>query len=148
MHDENTKNGNRTIVMVDFMLYDYNSHEVGPAKEFCDRLGFMFNVRQGNTAHAGEPGAASGSAGASAVLCDWLWKVLTINWNGDVFPCCDYVVWSDMPEYKRIVPGSVNIAEIWNGEVAVTNRKRHRTIGRTAVPVCANCRRNSITFKY
>lgn len=146
---ENITNGNKTIVMIDFIKYDYNVHEILPAKEFCDRLGFMFNVRKGNTAHC--DGASEADCTLSEPvesLCDWPWKVLTINWNGDVFPCCDYVVWTNLPAYRRISPGAVNIRDIWNGEAAVRNRKIHSTLGRKAIPVCSRCDRSSITFKY
>lgn len=150
LQSENAANGNKTIIMVDFIEYDYNVHEILPAKEFCERLGFMFNVRQGNMAHSDEIPVSSSSASSEVTetLCDWPWKVLTINWNGDVFPCCDYVVWSNLPAYRRISPGSVNIREIWNGEAAVRNRNIHCKLGRKAIPVCARCNRNSITFKY
>lgn len=145
----NTARGNKTIVMVDFIEYDYNVAEILPAKDFCERLGFMFNVRKGNTSHSdGTPGTTAVPVNSVATLCDWPWKVLTINWNGDVFPCCDYVVWSNLPPYRRITPGSVNIKELWNGEVAVRNRKVHCTLGRKAIPVCSHCNRSSITFKY
>lgn len=150
LQSENSTNGNKTIVMIDFIQYDYNQHEILPAKEFCDRLGFMFNVRKGNVAHSGDdsPEAVSIPFETTEVLCDWPWKVLTINWNGDVFPCCDYVVWTNLPSYRRITPGAVNIREIWNGEAAIRNRKVHCMIGRTAIPVCSHCNRSSITFKY
>lgn len=149
LQGENSTHGNKTIVMIDFIKYDYNQHEILPAKEFCDRLGFMFNVRKGNVAHGDDtPEASSTLFEPSETLCDWPWKVLTINWNGDVFPCCDYVVWTNLRPYRRITPDSVNIREIWNGEAAVKNRKIHCTQGRKAIPVCSHCNRNSINFKY
>lgn len=150
LSDEVVRHGSRTIVMVDFMQYEYNLHEIVPAKEFCDELGFMFNVRKGNTAHlhdAEDPEKVQMNA-ASEVVCDWPWKVLTINWNGDLFPCCDYVVWTKLPKYTRIRAGAVNIEEVWNGEAAMQNRKAHATTGRKSIPVCSHCNRNSITFKY
>lgn len=145
----NERCGNKTIIMVDFMLYDYNSHEIPAAREYCRQLGFMFNVRQGNTAHLDERDTESSPPDVGSIpVCDWPWKVLTINWNGDVFPCCDYVVWSNVSAYRRIAPGSVGIAEVWNGEAANRNRKIHSTIGRSGIPICSGCSRNSITFKY
>lgn len=145
----NRANGNKTIVMVDFIRYDYNQHEILAAKEFCDRLDIMFNVRKGNTAHSDDrPDGADTPSAAAETVCDWPWKILTINWNGDVYPCCDYVVWSGLASYRRISPGDVNIREIWNGDMALRNRKVHCTLGRKAIPVCSRCSRNSITFKY
>lgn len=149
LHAENSANGNKTIVMIDFIQYNYNQHEILPAKEFCNRLGFMFNVRQGNTAHSDDtPETVNNRVEPTETLCDWPWKVLTINWNGDVFPCCDYVVWTNLNPYRQIAPGAVNIRDIWNGAAAVRNRKIHRTQGRKAIPVCSRCSRNSINFKY
>lgn len=146
---ENSNNGNKTILMIDFIEYDYNQHEILSAKIFCEQLGFMFNVRQGNIAHSNDtPEESDTLFEPTETLCDWPWKVLTINWNGDVFPCCDYVVWTNLRSYKKITPGSVNIREIWNGEAAVKNRKIHCNQGRKAIPVCSRCNRNSINFKY
>lgn len=148
----NARNGNKTIVMVDFMQYDYNLHEILPAREFCTALGFMFNVRRGNPAHSSVDAHASTSTDAVPAkipLCDWPWKVLTINWNGDVFPCCDYVVWSNNSAFSRLTSGdTTKILDIWNGKAAMHYRKIHCTVGRKAIPVCAQCIRSSITFKY
>lgn len=148
----NARNGNKTIVMVDFMQYDYNSHEILPAREFCTSLGFMFNVRRGNSAHSTDDAhnsTASLDTPEKIPLCDWPWKVLTINWNGDVFPCCDYVVWSNDSAFSRLTPGgNTKIMDIWNGKAARNYRKIHCTVGRKAIPVCAQCNRSSITFKY
>lgn len=150
--EKNIKNGNKTVVLVDFMHYDYNEHEIELARHFFTDMGFMFNVRKGNTANTDNTDNTEinilKESPSSIPLCDWPWKVLTINWNGDVFPCCDYVVWTNLAPYRRMTPDAVNIREIWNGETAIKNRKVHSTLGRKAIPVCSHCNRSSITFKY
>lgn len=145
----NDRLGSRSIIMIDFIYYDYNEAEIFPAKAFFEDLGFMFNLRKGNVSHMeGVVPATVLPTTESLPVCDWPWKILTINWNGDVFPCCDYVVWSGMSAYRRLTTGDVDIAEIWNGPKARVYRKIHCSEGRSAIPICTDCKRSSVTFKY
>lgn len=146
----NRQQGGNVILMLDFMSYDFNAHEVDAARSFCDEHGIMFNVRPGLTRHMGLADAPppQTAAGKDVGVCDWPWKTLTVNWNGDVFPCCDYVVWSGMPAYKRITVGDIGIRALWNGPQARANRAVHARRGRAAIDVCRECTRCGITFKY
>lgn len=151
------KEGNyRTLVMLDFVVYQYNHQELEAARQFCEEHGFVFNTRPGNLFHL-EDDHADLLANEKPPhnlelplkdLCEWPWQVMTINWNGDVFPCCDYVVWNDIEPLARFEAGETDLAGIFNGDSAVKNRSLHATQGRKAIDICSACPRTSTAFKY
>ena len=136
------------IVMVDYILYKHNAHEMNLFKQFAKDLGFMFSVRPGNPLQLEGEEEQYKKQLPIDIPCDWLWKVLTINWNGDIFPCCDYVIWSDIRGYGKFVPGETNILKIWNGPDAVQMRKSHRERGRRDILICSKCPRRGVEFKF
>lgn len=136
------------LIMLDYILYDHNKHEMAAAKAFCDELGIMFNIRKGyikGLEHI-EPAAAP-EPDMSKVVCDWLWTVLTVDWNGSIYPCCDCVTFSKAPSFGTFEPGKTNILELWNGPRIVGMRNTHITKGRTPIPVCKDCTRVGVMFK-
>jgi radical SAM protein with 4Fe4S-binding SPASM domain len=145
----NRERGAGVVLMLDFMLYEYNTHEVEEVREFCRKLGIVFNVRPGNTRNIEVSVDYQKKRPKTRIpVCDWPWKVLTINWNGDVYPCCDYVVWGGLEPYKRLKAGEKGIEELWNGKVARKIRKTHAKQGRGAIGICKNCTRTGVAFKY
>jgi radical SAM protein with 4Fe4S-binding SPASM domain len=74
--------------------------------------------------------------------------VLAVNWDGALYPCCDFPLWSDAVPYARYRLGETSIAEVWNGPEARKVRRLHARAGRSSVPVCAGCRRRGTAFKY
>ncbi len=137
------------IVMVDYILYMHNAHEVELFRKFAKDLGFMFSIRSGNP-HGMEGREEKQHKGGLpvGVPCDWLWKVLTINWNGDILPCCDYVTWSGVKGYGRFFTNNTNLSNIWNGTDAVNMRRVHRKQGRAPIPICSKCPRMGVEFKF
>ena len=136
------------LVMLDFIHYTYNAHEIETVRQFCQENGFVFNLR---------PGITTGLKGVEPVqppkkntdkLCDWPWKVLSINWNGDIFPCCNYVLWSEVRPYARFELGRTRVAEVWNGSSARAYRAVHIEQGRKGIPICADCTVEGVYFKY
>ena len=83
------------------------------------------------------------------VPCDWLWSVLTVDWNGSIFPCCDCVTFSGVDPFGVFKPaaGGLNILELWNGPRIVAMRDTHLTKGRSPIPVCSDCTRIGVMFK-
>jgi radical SAM protein with 4Fe4S-binding SPASM domain len=146
----NRERGAGVLLMLDFMLYEYNTHEVEEVREFCRKLGIVFNIRPGNTRNieVAVDFQKKGRPRAAVPVCDWPWKVLTVNWNGDVFPCCDYVIWGGLKPYRRLNVGEKSIEKLWNGKEARKIRKTHAKIGRSAIEICKNCTRTGVAFKY
>lgn len=140
----------RLLVLVDYILYKHNAHQVEQFRAFANELGFLFSVRPGN------PLGMEGQEDvqpvqfpfAQDIPCDWLWKVLTVNWNGDMLPCCDYVVWGGADGYGNFVPDQTDVNEVWNGPRIVSMRKIHREQGRSPIPICSKCNRVGVEFKY
>jgi pyruvate-formate lyase-activating enzyme len=137
------------VLLVDFIGYAYNEHEREAMREFCDGLGVPMNVRPGNLRglEEDEPPRAAPPLPLT-VPCDWLWKVLSVNWNGDLFPCCDFPLWSGSRAYATYRVGETSVAGVWNGPLARELRRLHATDGRSTVPVCAACHRRGTAFKY
>jgi radical SAM protein with 4Fe4S-binding SPASM domain len=147
----NKEGAHRCVIMLDYIYYKHNAHELAMFQDFCDRLGIMLNLRQGNIKQMEEtePGFGQPSSAPEHLpACVWLWEVLSINWNGDMLPCCDYVVWSLSRPYAAYQTGKTRIADIWNGDEAKKLRAIHRARGRKSIPICAECQRQGIAFKY
>ena len=72
----------------------------------------------------------------------------TIDWDGSIFQCCEYVVRTGVDPYTVFKPEKSNIAEIWNGPVARKHREIHLTEGRGGIDICAECPRTGTAFKY
>lgn len=146
----NKEGGYGMIVMLDYISYRYNAHEFEAVKRFCRELDVIFNARPGNLRglEDREPPPQYKPELPVKTLCDWPWKVITVNWNGDLFPCCDYALWSGAVPYARYKTGKNTIREVWNGKSAVNYRNVHIKKGRAAIPVCAKCDRKGTAFKY
>jgi MoaA/NifB/PqqE/SkfB family radical SAM enzyme len=147
----------KILIMLDYVYYQYNSHEYKPALDFGQKLDFMVSRRPGNLFKLSEeyPELARHEKPQEQPvslpvknLCDWPWKVMTVNWNGDVFPCCDYVVWNDQKPNATFEVGKSNIQEIWNGPTVVANRTVHLTEGRGGYDICSTCTRTGTAFKF
>lgn len=137
------------VIMLDFMVYSYNLHEVDDVRRFCEEQGIMLNFRKGNIrgVEDGEP-AAPAMVAPLKTPCDWLWKVMAVNWNGDVLACCDCAVWSGARPWARYETGKTRIRDIWNGSEAQSWRCLHASKGRGSIPVCAKCMRQGTAFKF
>lgn len=137
------------VLLVDFIEYAYNAHQRAEMREFCDELGIQMNVRPGNIKglEQEEPQRPALPLPLK-VPCDWLWKVLAVNWNGELLPCCDFALWSGSRPYATCRVGATSLAEVWNGPEARRLRALHATTGRSAIPVCAGCHRRGTAFKY
>ncbi|MEK7674109.1 MAG: radical SAM/SPASM domain-containing protein [Patescibacteria group bacterium] len=137
------------IVMIDYILYKHNAHELELFRKFAKDLEFMFSVRPGNPLFMEDKEEKQYTKQLPTnVPCDWLWKILTINWNGDIFPCCDFVTWSDIKGYGTFVPGETNILKIWNGTGAMKMREIHKKHGRGPILICSKCPRSGVEFKF
>ncbi len=148
------------IVLVDYILYEHNKHELEQFREFTKKIGFDFNIRPGNPKGMEDSEKPQPEVSAINIPCEWLWKVMTINWNGDLLPCCEYVTWSKaggLANYvaaqqdkknPSVLKPTNSIIETWNGEKIVNMRITHKTKGRLPIPICAGCNKVGVEYKY
>ncbi len=157
---EMKKRKSNLIVLVDYILYEHNKHEIDMFKKFNDdELGFDFNIRPGNPKGMEDSEKPQPEVSAINIPCEWLWKVMTINWNADLLPCCDYVTWNKVGGYANFVgkenkknastlEPSKSIIETWNGKKIIEMRKTHREKGRAPIPICSTCNKVGVEYKY
>ena len=140
----------RCTILLDYILYNHNAHELKLAQQFAEENGLLFNIR---------PGLAKGLESTEQSLeykgpppidlvCDFLWKALSINWDGSILPCCEYVEWSGDSGYGKFNPDQTSIEKIWNGELSKKMRISHIENGRRNIDICSGCYRTGVGFKY
>ncbi len=142
--------GFHTVIMVDYILYAYNRHQLAEARAFCRDLGVLFNVRPGNPKGGLEDKEAPQSTEELPlkISCDWLWKGMQVNFNGDILQCCDGVVYSGAKTYATFKIGVTDVRTVWNGPAARGMRQVITQKGRGAIPLCAQCYRTGVAFKW
>jgi radical SAM protein with 4Fe4S-binding SPASM domain len=145
------KEGNYgTVILIDYILYNYNKHQMPLVKQMCKELGLMMSMRPGNP-FGGlenlEPPLLKENLPLK-VSCDYLWKVMQVNFNGDILPCCEAVVWSEAKPYDTFQSGKTDVKKVWQGEAAQTMRTTMATKGRGAMDICAQCTRRGVCFKW
>jgi MoaA/NifB/PqqE/SkfB family radical SAM enzyme len=138
------------LILVDYILYKYNEHQLPLVQRFCKEIGVQMNVRPGNPSHGlekTEPPLTTEKTPLD-ISCDWPWKGMQINWNGDILQCCEAVVWSKPDVYERHTVGKTRFLEVWNGPAATAMRERMANKGRGDIPICQKCLRKGISFKW
>jgi radical SAM protein with 4Fe4S-binding SPASM domain len=136
-----------TIIMLDYIVFEHNIHETSHWQRFSDQLGFIFNLRTGIS--QGQTSVKEIAAGLSPAvnLCDWLWKIATINWDGTVFPCCEFATWKGIKGLGTVSKRMESLSGVWNGAPYQSFRKAHRIKGRSAIPRCVNCHYKGIRLQ-
>ncbi len=137
-----------TIVMLDYILYEHNKHELDMARKFANENNLMFNIRAGNPKGMEDSeGKQRDTVFNSKKPCDWPWKALTLNNNRDMCPCCEFAIWSKPSPYGKI-DEDTNLQNMWFGEDVKNFRNDHAKNGRTQIDICRNCDRQGIGFKF
>ncbi len=144
----NTEGDHRALILIDFISYAYNQHQVKLVKQFCDELGVMMSMRQGNPRGGLEDREKALPTATLPMSCDWLWKAMQVNFNGDILQCCEAVIWSASKPYETVKVGQTNVLEVWNGKAVMAVREIMATRGRKAMPICAQCQRQGVCFKW
>lgn len=146
----NEEGGYGTVIMIDYILYNYNRHQLGLVKNFCKELGLMVNMRPGNPSgglEKIEPPLITEDLPLK-ISCDYLWKGMQVNWNGDILPCCEAVVWSGVKPYETFKMGETDVKQVWRSPAAISMREMMATQGRKVMPMCRQCTRKGICFKW
>jgi radical SAM protein with 4Fe4S-binding SPASM domain len=121
--------GSGLEVVMQFIVFKHNEHEVDRVFDFAADLGVhrvavkisgsasrVAEFRPSKQAYV----AVNRSAARSGPLCDWVFRTLVVNADGEVMPCC----WAGhKSEYSMGNVYRQPIAEIWNSE-------RYRTLRR------------------
>lgn len=118
----------------------FNEHEIATAKAAAERLGLEFLAVEIYTPNhlkgAWKPGRDIEEAGVRTHTdmtpqCYQLWQVMTVNFNGDVFPCCSE--WSPKDALGNVLRESVS--DIWNH----AEYRRRRANNKSGPPRCNDC---------
>lgn len=137
-----------TVILIDWITYNYNRHQIPLIRQFCKENGLMLNFRQGNPRGGLEEKEIPLPTSTLPISCDWLWKAMQINFNGDVLQCCEGVIWSNIKPYTTYSTGKSRVKEIWNGPAAQSTRHLMKTKGRRSMSICKQCQRTGVAFKW
>ena len=135
------------LIMIDWISYNYNQHQIPLIKEFCQELGVMLSFRQGNPRGGLEGKETPLPTATLPISCDWLWKAMQVDFNGNVLQCCEGVIWSNLKPYTTYKIGD-HVHSIWNGAAAQKTRQLMKTKGRKSMPICSQCQRAGVAFKW
>jgi MoaA/NifB/PqqE/SkfB family radical SAM enzyme len=135
-----------TLVMLDYISYNHNNHQIDEAKNFCIENDLIFNLRPGNNKFLEATESTNiPNINVSKKPCDWIWGTLSIDWNGAVLPCCDHVLWPGQNEYGNL--NKTSAYDIWHGKKIIDFRESIINCGRDANMVCKDCKKEGIYFK-
>lgn len=142
------KYNSKIIVMLDYILYKHNEHEVDSALNFANKNKIIFNIRPGNPKGMEDTEVKQRkNFFDKSIPCDWPWKALSLNNNKEIYPCCEYTVWLGDGPYGKI-DYDTNFNELWKGEKVKNFRSSHINNGRKDIDICKNCDRQGIGFKF
>lgn len=135
------------VVVLDYLLFQHNIHEVSPARSFCKDTGLLMMVRRGILMKQDVSGLQiTAEPRQSNKLCDWIWSMMTIDWDGKVVPCCWYL-YSMSPIVFGQYDASNSLHDIWNSKRFAEYRSVHLNRGRSAFDVCRGCFQGGLRFK-
>jgi radical SAM protein with 4Fe4S-binding SPASM domain len=137
-----------TVILIDWITYNYNRHQIPLIHQFCKENGLMLSFRQGNPRGRLEHSETALPTETLNMSCDWLWKAMQVNFNGDVLQCCEGVIWNNIKPYTTYKVGESNVSDIWNGKEAQATRQLMSTKGRSSMPICKQCQRQGVCFKW
>lgn len=140
--------GSKALILIDWITYNYNRHQIPLIREFCKANGLLLSFRQGNPRGGLEGKETALPVDTLDMSCDWLWKAMQINFNGDVLQCCEGVIWSNIKPYTTYKVGQSNAGAIWNGPEAKATRELMAAKGRTSMAICKQCQRQGVCFKW
>lgn len=136
-------------IEVQFVVFKHNEHEIPGIKDVAAKLGVGLYLRDGTLGGKGQsPPLIKDVALAEQWLspneeyhkeydyfdlkpniqegyCAFLWKVVTINWDGSVFPCC--WVYESNQKFGNI--NEQSFKEIWNNKLFRSSRSLFEKAG-------------------
>lgn len=140
--------GSQALILIDWITYNYNRHQIPLIRQFCKDNGLLLSFRQGNPRGGLEGKETPLPSKTLNMSCDWLWKAMQFNFNGDVLQCCEGVIWSGVKPYTTYKTGESKVKDIWNGPQATATRRLMAAKGRSSMPICKQCQRQGVCFKW
>lgn len=138
------------IIVVDYILYAHNEREFVDIVKFCSDTGVNLTTRVGRTTLGQRNNELDVTSKEILMpqsgLCDWLWRVMSISWDGRVFPCCEYA-FSNSPVILGQYDENNSIYSLWNGKLLKNYRTAHLKKGRASFDVCRNCHYSGVKFQ-
>ena len=131
--------GSSTQIELQFIVFRYNEHEVGKIKALAKNIGVdSLKLRPGLTDNdewvpKNRKYRYDSKKVARKRTCWWLWRTVSISWNGLVFPCCRKVFddsFGDMHE--------MDFRQIWNNKSYVDSRRCFSSNDKKDTP-CYTC---------
>lgn len=144
----NFKNNYKTLIILDYINYKHNAHEFELAKKFAKKNNLIFNSRQGIKFGLENIEGYENIFVPKDLHCPYLWTLLSIDWNNKIYPCCNYVLWSDQDPYEIYKTDRTSIINLWNSENAQKMRKIHLKEGRDPIKICSGCPQSTSAFKF
>jgi MoaA/NifB/PqqE/SkfB family radical SAM enzyme len=139
--------GNRTLIIVDYILFGHNGHELDLMERFCRQHGLALSVRTGFIPGSydayGNPAPARKEP--SKKTCKWPWHISVINFDGAIFPCCSSAYSSNPCILENALRTPLSGA--WNSGAYTGYRLKHFKEGRAALVICRDCACEDIGFE-
>ncbi len=154
--------GVKVRIVWNFLVFKHNENELGVAKKMAEEIGVEFRVGMMRTTMKDEilkphsetiakdkdwiPDNPEYSAYDKKKLvpkkqvktCRKPWQEITVNWNGEVFPCC--AVYGDAFSFADASKESVRI--IWNNNKYIRAREEILKKNKESRTICGICRDN------
>jgi len=128
------------FIMLDYILFEYNTHELSLVRDFCKEIGIESITRIGFKPFKTQEGFLELERVApSAKLCDWLWNIMILNWDKTLMPCCAFATSSSSFRLGSFDETADSLKAIWNSASYKAFRKRHIEKGRGGFLVCDRC---------
>lgn len=145
-----------------FLVFKHNEHEIREVNKIADSLGITLCIGKMRTSMKDEilkPHSESIRKDKNWIpynpeystydkekeitkitikTCRKPWQEISINWNGEVFPCC--AVYGDIYNFGNIKNNSIK--DIWNNDIYIAARREIINIKKTAATICGICRNN------
>lgn len=143
---KNEQGRKHPVITWKMVVNKFNEHEIEIAKSIADRLGLDFVVVgiyvPDHMKADWQPSRSLKLTGMRTHTdrmsrCYQLWQVMTVNFNGDVFPCCSE--WSPQDALGNVLRGRVS--SIWNS----AGYRERRANNKSGPPACSKCHTDKTT---
>ena len=126
---QRARDDHRTVLEWKMVVHRHNEHELDAARAMADELGMRFTAvtiwtpdDQREWLPTDRSHMADRTRDGGPRKCHHLWQTVSVNFNGDVFPCCSEFAPSD--RLTNVIDGSFD--GTWNSTDVRARRRRNR----------------------